>query len=165
MFACFGVFFFFQVLRRAGSDTFTKQINGKNKVNSDLLWMFFLRTQITKKRDHFDFESSLSDRLSRHHRGAAFHCFTLISNLWIIRDMHWFLQCYSHKSTVFNKIFHLPEVVLGSWHCAFWLTSMVYWDIWCSEIYFTCVFLLLRSSWSCPGTGIYLRQTSRTIFN
>lgn len=37
MFVCFGLGLFFQVLQRAGSDTFTKQINGKNKVNSDLL--------------------------------------------------------------------------------------------------------------------------------
>lgn len=44
-----GFFFcFFQVLRRAGSDTFTKQINGKNKVNSDLLWMDFFKNTNNK---------------------------------------------------------------------------------------------------------------------
>lgn len=163
MFVCFG-FFFFKFYK--GLDHILLPSKLMEKIKWILIYSecFFKNTN-NKKRDHFDFESSLSDRLSQHHRGAAFHCFTLIPNLWIIRDMHWFLQYYSHKSTVFNKIFHLPEVVLGSWHCAFWLTSMVYWDIWCSEIYFTCVFLLLRSSWSCPGTGIYLRQTSRTIFN
>lgn len=162
MFVCFGLGVFFQVLRRAGSDTFTKQINGKNKVNSDLLWMFFFKNTNNKKRDQkkaLCLTDSVDTTGGRH--------FTVLP---------WFPTCglygtctdfYSviHTKAVFNKIFHLPEVVLGSWHCAFWLTSMVYWDIWCSEIYFTCVFLLLRSSWSCPGTGIYLRQTSGTIFN